>query len=757
MKKSIISCTLTAFIFAFTTASFADAPLSNPANAFQSVSEPAHIGIDRQHIAKPDSSWGDVKKPFPTSAWFGNFALRGGDAKYPEREVGLQPLFPTPYTMKNLGKSLGFGVPDASFAREEKSNRIFAQIYAVTTQMQFGAKESGEVKRSITQANDLSATLRYTFANAGTLSFPIVRGAPYVTAYYQNLTPLLLPLTGVKSINGQPQGNPITGTRFEMVIHQVEGNTQTWVFYSEKPITLVWDSAHAGFTTTTAYTGWLRAALVEDTKLKLHNDAALFDQYAHTIPTSGHVEFSFGKNESVMRFVWKTENGQAPLMMALPHQRQLLDKQTQTTNKISYRVTQGEMRAVPGKSVWEMHLPVPKISFLELTNSHAAALPSDRKQAIIAALKIDSTNVAADVAKPDGPYGSGKRFARAARLALIANQFSQADKDLITLRAQTLTGIRTSLTKWVKGENQFNVKENGKDVSYANPLVYDTTWGGIIPSFDDFGSQIFNDHHFHYGYFVYTFAVLTELGKHDADTALWLNSPITTSAGSTVTPAQWIHFLIRDYANMSHNDDYFPFARHADFFNGHSYASGLSAAADGRNQESVSEAVNAYYAIALLGESQRDDKLKEWGELLMAQEVQAAHTYWQVTKNSDVYAPEYIQANHIATIVFDGKVDEHTYFGPEKDRIYGIEMMPFNGFAAALINKSWAKEIYELISTLNLPDTNTWKWILLKGRYFGAPSAENAKTIWTEALQSPSGNYDNGDSKTNTLYLLNTH
>ena len=39
----------------------------------------------------------------------------------------------------------------------------------------------------------------------------------------------------------------------------------------------------------------------------------------------------------------------------------------------------------------------------------------------------------------------------------------------------------------------------------------------------------------------------------------------------------------------------FPLARHKDFFDGHSWASGLFQQANGKGQESSSEATNAYY------------------------------------------------------------------------------------------------------------------------------------------------------------------
>ncbi|CAM9873455.1 unnamed protein product, partial [Chrysoparadoxa australica] len=41
--------------------------------------------------------------------------------------------------------------------------------------------------------------------------------------------------------------------------------------------------------------------------------------------------------------------------------------------------------------------------------------------------------------------------------------------------------------------------------------------------------------------------------------------------------------------------------RHKDFFSGHSWASGLFSQANGKSQESSSEAVNAYYGAYLFG------------------------------------------------------------------------------------------------------------------------------------------------------------
>ncbi len=58
---------------------------------------------------------------------------------------------------------------------------------------------------------------------------------------------------------------------------------------------------------------------------------------------------------------------------------------------------------------------------------------------------------------------------------------------------------------------------------------------------------------------------------------------------------------MRDYANPSASDPYFPYARHKDWYCGHSWSGGLAQYDDNRNEQSVSEAMNSYYAISLLG------------------------------------------------------------------------------------------------------------------------------------------------------------
>ena len=68
-----------------------------------------------------------------------------------------------------------------------------------------------------------------------------------------------------------------------------------------------------------------------------------------------------------------------------------------------------------------------------------------------------------------------------------------------------------------------------------NPLVYDAVFGGLVSSAGytnpgaDFGNTMYNDHHFHYGYFVYAASVIAYLDPS------WLNQTVATSPS---TPAR---------------------------------------------------------------------------------------------------------------------------------------------------------------------------------------------------------------------------
>lgn len=72
--------------------------------------------------------------------------------------------------------------------------------------------------------------------------------------------------------------------------------------------------------------------------------------------------------------------------------------------------------------------------------------------------------------------------------------------------------------------------------------------------------------------------------------------------------------------------------RHFELCKLRSRAGGLIEFTDGRKQESTCEAVNAYYAAALMGLAYGDTYLVANGSTLASMEIQAAQTWWHVRR-----------------------------------------------------------------------------------------------------------------------------
>ncbi|CAN0333591.1 unnamed protein product, partial [Hapterophycus canaliculatus] len=74
-----------------------------------------------------------------------------------------------------------------------------------------------------------------------------------------------------------------------------------------------------------------------------------------------------------------------------------------------------------------------------------------------------------------------------------------------------------------------------------------------------------------------------------------------------------------------------------DFYDGHSWTSGMFPQSNGKSQESVSESINAYYGVYLLGLAAGDKGLRDWGRVLLATELRSARKYWQMPRGNGVY------------------------------------------------------------------------------------------------------------------------
>ncbi|MCW5952157.1 MAG: hypothetical protein KIT69_07865 [Propionibacteriaceae bacterium] len=248
-------------------------------------------------------------------------------------------------------------------------------------------------------------------------------------------------------------------------------------------------------------------------------------------------------------------------------------------------------------------------------------------------------------ALPDLPadtYFGGKALQRTAMLLMVADQLGLDD------RAERLASVLDeALARWTEPQ--------GCAEREAFCFVYDPEGKGVVGLTPSFGSDEYNDHHFHYGYFLYAAAVMAQ---HDPS-VVQRYAPVMNLLAADIGSAGGSHF---------------PDRRAFDVYASHSWASGTSPFADGNNQESVSEAVNAYAGLELWAQATGDRALAEHAAWMVSLEAYSSAAYWLEPDLS-----EFAGYDHGITVLnWGGKRDYATWFSPEPAAKLGILLLPMS-------------------------------------------------------------------------------
>jgi len=240
-------------------------------------------------------------------------------------------------------------------------------------------------------------------------------------------------------------------------------------------------------------------------------------------------------------------------------------------------------------------------------------------------------------------YWEGKHLGRLATLSQISEVAGEKEFD---------ERFRGELKKRL--EDWFTAK-TGKEQPV---FYYNATWGTLIGSRPSYGSDTpINDHHFHYGYFIRAAA---EVARRDP---AWAK--------------KWgpmVELLIRDVASPDRGDKMFPYLRCFDKYAGHSWASGDANFADGNNQESSSESMNAWYGMILWGEATGNKSIRDAGLFLFNTERTAVEEYWFDVDGTN-YPKDFPQV--ALGMCWGGKGAFATWFSADIDCIHGINWLPF--------------------------------------------------------------------------------
>merc|ERR1719367_2407640 len=373
-------------------------------------------------------------------------------------------------------------------------------------------------------------------------------------------------------------------------------------------------------------------------------------------------------------------------------------------------VLKGKMVGIKG-NIWSFNEQLTTISW-----GATKSVPSNKVEDIRAALQRD---VEETRLPGDDPYFGGKEMAVFARLSLIADEIGETE-----LAQRARDRVKPYIEGWLKGTN-------------GDKLLYDQTWGGVVSTNGlndqnaDFGNGWYNDHHFHWGYHIYTAAVIADAEPGWVDT---INDRV-------------LH-MISDVADPSRESQYYPFMRTKDWYDGHAWASGIFEFADGKNQESTSESVNGWYAIYLYGLATGNGRLRDVGRLTLALEIRAAWKYWQMTSSESVF-PAPFSDNKVVGIQWSDKVDYATWFGANVEYIHCIQMLPFTPISEELLREEWIVEEYPVL--VEAFDTADEAW---RGYIIMAHAVIDSQAAWDEAQLLTS--FDDGNTKSNTYYWIAT-
>ena len=467
------------------------------------------------------------------------------------------------------------------------------------------------------------------------------------------------------------------------------------------------------------------------------NEATLRDflAVAYAFPTETRAEWAYDEKASkvtttfTIHTVAKEGENTKTLMGLYPHQWKAVT--SEHPSQYGYDSIRGRIRLVPGTS-------------FTLERRYRGFVPAwGGLEEAVNRSNVDSLLVG-DLAKADtifdwpkqqgkDTYWYGKGLGAVAQLMSVAEAEGKGG-----MRDELLKNLKSHLEKWFDGRHD----------SY---FMQDATLGTFVGYPQGYQSVAeVNDHHFHYGYWLMGAAYVA---LHDPD---WISD------------AKWggmVRKLIADIATDERGRRDFPYIRNFDAYEGHSWAAGVAAPAkpelsvyfvDGNNQESSSEAINAWAGLVLLGEATGDRKLRDLGIYLYTSEIASVEQYW-FDLDHQVLPPEF--GKPYAAQVFGGKVAWNTWWITDPREILGINALPFTAastylgadpqFVRSCINALPAEEkaYYGLgIRPRDLPK-DVWQDVI--ANYMAVADPDAALKLWDRH-----GEVNSGDTRSRTLYWM---
>lgn len=561
----------------------------------------------------------------------------------------------------------------------------------------------------------------------GEMHVDLVQGMGFITALYTGfITPRIASKVGIQDL--QQLGTLSNGLSKYLV---TLFDNHKWLIYTNAQLQKQTSNSLISTNSNNSQ------VIVQIAKISNDDNVQYYDEVAGSYVTGLELTGASKEDECSYTFNYLIK-GQSKsnkvLQWLLPHHVESMDpkmKQQIANNLTLDSTCKGPMLAfILDKFTMNEKLPPKELQYDPWSDIRGVCGYPDSAKSIIgqvAQSEVNSFDVVNE-SNTDSMYTAGKILDKGAFILYVV-AFVLNDKNLSLIM---LEKMKTAFARFINNTQQA-------------PLCYNNTWKGVVSTsglsdgnfYCDFGNCFYNDHHFHYGYHIHAASLVALADKKYGD-------------GNWVQFAKdWIETLIRDVCNPSAKDPYFPVFRSFDFFNGHSFANGLFAHGDGKDEESSSEDYHAYYGIKLWAQITQNHELETLASLILSIEKRAMGMY-MLFKNSNKVMPQNFIRNKVSGILFENKIDHATYFGMNKEYIHGIHMIPITPISNYIRSTEFATEEWNEMALGQLANSidGGWKGLLMlnsaivdASQAFQFFSAQNFQMSWL----------DNGMSRTWSL------
>ena len=362
-------------------------------------------------------------------------------------------------------------------------------------------------------------------------------------------------------------------------------------------------------------------------------DAEAVAPYAFRIPRKTRIDYAYDANTSTLATTFHID--QTVLMGFLPHHYYGTSFNFQLLT-VNYLTPRGQMRMAEGN---DFTITYPVHSFLPY---FPAPIAWDEEFSPARMAELNSDYAKRGTFGGD-TYWGGKGLTQMAHYMTFALQ--TGDTATFRMAKQRLKDVLIDWYTFTPGEERFYFARYPR-------------WGALIGMDPSYDSETFNDHHFHYGYFVYASAVLC-----------LLDDDFRTQYGPMARE------VARDYANWQHSADE-PWFRTLDPYCGHSFAGGLGNQGNGNGQESTSEAIQGWGGVWLLGAALQDQDMLEAGIFGYTLETRATAEYWFDKQRRNIDYTKYTHP-YCCNLTMQG-VGWWTWFSGDPVWMHSIQWLPIS-------------------------------------------------------------------------------